>query len=87
MKTSRKGAKAQRVEYLVEIGDDGGEFCATAREALDAWVELSQVAGDKPVLAYKVIPITRRELYEGLAHERVGVLTPAGRAAAGRRAS
>jgi len=84
MPRRRKG-----VSYLVEIGDDGGEFRETAREALDLCDEFRQLAGDKPVLAYKVIPMTRRELYEGLAHERVGVLTPAGRAIAqakGRRA-
>ena len=85
----RTRAKAQRrkgVSYLVEIGDDGGEFRETAREALDVWEELRQVAGDIQVRAYIVVPVTRRELYDDLAGERVGVLTPAGRAASRRGA-
>ena len=83
-KTHAKARRRKGTQFLVEIGDDGGEFRGTAREALDLCNKLRQLAGDKPVLAYMVIPMTRRELYDGLAQERV--LTPAGRAAARRRA-
>ncbi len=85
-KTRAKAQRRKGTHYLVEIGDDGGEFRGTAREALDLRDEFRQLAGGQPVLAYKVIPMTRRDLYEDLADERVGLLTPAGRAAARRRA-